>query len=60
MVYLTHEELEALRLKNIRELDQGECAREMKTSPSTFQRILASANKKVSQALVDGRAIEIA
>lgn len=59
IVELKNEELEALRLKNIKELDQRECAEIMKTSPATFQRILASANQKVSLALVEGKAIKI-
>ena len=59
VVNLTHEELEALRLKNIKNLEQVECAKLMKTSQSTFQRILSSAYKKVSEALIKGKAIEI-
>ena len=59
VVELTAEEAEALRLKNIRELDQIECAKSMKTSQSTFQRILSSAYKKVSQAIIKGKAIQI-
>ncbi|KKS91329.1 MAG: hypothetical protein UV67_C0031G0007 [Parcubacteria group bacterium GW2011_GWC1_43_12] len=59
LVYLTREELEALRLKNIDNLEQIECAEKMKTSQSTFQRILSSAYKKVSDALINGKAIEI-
>lgn len=59
VVELTAEEAEALRLKNVRDLDQTEAAKKMKTSQSTFQRILASANKKVSQALIEGKAIKI-
>ncbi len=58
-VELTIEELEALRLKNIKNLGQVECVKMMKTSPSTFQRILSSVYKKVSQALVKGEAIKI-
>lgn len=38
-------------------LDQGECAKRMKISQSTFQRILTSAHAKVSEALVKGKAI---
>jgi len=53
------EEIEALRLKNIEGLDQMECAQKMKTSQSTFQRILSSANQKVSDALINGKAIKI-
>lgn len=58
-VELTSEELEALRLKNIKNLDQKECAEEMKTSQSTFQRILSSAYKKISLALIKGQAIKV-
>lgn len=59
MVELTKEEVEALRLKNVKNLDQVECAKQMKTSQSTFQRILSSAYKKVSGAIVAGQAIKI-
>lgn len=58
-VELSHEELEALRLKNIENLDQIECARKMNTSQSTLQRILSSAYKKITQALIEGKAIKI-
>lgn len=56
---LSKEELEAVRLKNIQELHQEECARKMGVSQSTFQRILAAANKKIASALVEGKAIRI-
>lgn len=59
VVELSNEELEAIRLKNIEELDQRECAEKMNTSPATLQRILAAANKKIALALVEGRAIRI-
>jgi predicted DNA-binding protein (UPF0251 family) len=59
VVELTAEEAEALRLKNVKDLEQTEAAKKMKTSQSTFQRILASANKKVSEALIEGKAIKI-
>jgi predicted DNA-binding protein (UPF0251 family) len=59
VIELTAEEVEALRLKNINGLDQIACAKIMKTSQSTFQRILSSAHKKVSQALIEGKAIRI-
>ena len=58
-VELTAEELEALRLKNTKDLDQSEGAKLMKTSRSTFQRILSSAYKKITKALVEGKAIKI-
>ncbi|MBU4369172.1 DUF134 domain-containing protein [Patescibacteria group bacterium] len=58
-IELTAEELEVLRLKNIKDLDQSEGAKLMKTSRSTFQRILSSAYKKITKALVEGKAIKI-
>jgi len=59
VVELTHEEVEALRWKNTKGLDQKESAKKMNTSPSTFQRILASAYQKMSEALIEGKAIKI-
>jgi predicted DNA-binding protein (UPF0251 family) len=59
VVELTFEEAEALRLKNLEDLDQIECAKKMNTSQSTFQRILSSAYKKTSEALIEGKAIRI-
>jgi len=58
-VELSCEEVEALRLKNVKNLNQTQCAKKMNTSQSTFQRIINSAYKKVSQALIDGKAISI-
>ena len=58
-VLLTPEEAEALRLKNIKDLDQTKAAEEMHISQSSFQRILSSAYKKVSTALIEGKAITI-
>jgi uncharacterized protein len=58
-VELSLEEMEAIRLKNVEGLEQIEAAEKMKTSQSTFQRILASANKKIAEALVLGKAIKI-
>lgn len=59
VVDLSLEEVEALRLKSVEDFSQIECAKKMNTSQSTFQRILSSAYKKVSTALVNGMAIEI-
>jgi len=59
VVELTTEEVEALRLKNKKNLDQTKCAKQMKTSQSTFQRILSSAYKKITEALIQGKAIKI-
>ena len=59
MVELTVEEAEALRLRNIKDLDQIDCAKQMNTSQSTFQRILSSAYKKITEAVIEGKAIKI-
>jgi len=59
VVELTMEEAEALRLKNLKSFDQAECAKRMKTSSTTFQRILTSAYKKLSDAVINGKAIKI-
>jgi len=59
IVELTFEEAEALRLKNIKKLDQTGCAEYMKTSQSTFQRIISSAYEKISDAIVNGKGIKI-
>jgi len=58
-ISISNEELEALRLNDYLELNQKESAKKMATSQSTFQRILASARKKVTEALVKGKALRI-
>lgn len=58
-VVLKVEELEAMRLKDIEELNQEECAEKMQVSRQTFQNIIDSARKKVAIALTQGNAINI-
>ena len=58
-VELSLEELEALRLKNVEGFTQTVASEKMKTSQSTFQRILTSAYKKITEALIEGKAIKI-
>ena len=58
-VLLTVDEVEALRLKEIEELDQEAGAERMGISRPTFQRILASARKKAADAVLNGKAIRI-
>jgi len=53
------EELEAIRLKDLEGLEQGECADRMEVSRPTFQRILLSAREKIADSLVHGKAINI-
>lgn len=58
-VCLSVEELEAIRLKEIEDLEQVEGAERMGISRPTFQRILTSARRKVADALLHGKAIRI-
>jgi len=58
-VDLTLDEIEALRLCDLQNLEQVEAAKRMKISQSTLSRILISARKKIAQALIEGKAIKI-
>jgi predicted DNA-binding protein (UPF0251 family) len=58
-VCLLVEEVEAIRLKDLKGLEQEECAKKMRVSRATFHHILESARKKLAQALINGKAIEI-
>ena len=58
-VKLGADELEALRLCDFKNLSQVEAAKKMKISQSTLQRILGSARKKITEALIKGKAIRI-
>lgn len=58
-VCLSLEETEAIRLKDIEGLDQEGCAGRMNVSRPTVQRILESARKKITDALLNGKAIKI-
>jgi predicted DNA-binding protein (UPF0251 family) len=59
VIELSLEEVEALRLKNVKGLSQTDSAKEMHTSQSTLQRILNSAYIKISDAMINGKAIKI-
>ena len=59
IIELTYDEVECLRLNEIEELSQVDAAEKMQVHQSTFQRNLASARKKVAQALINGQAIKI-
>ena len=58
-VVLTLDEIEAMRLADAEGLYQEQVSEQMKVSRATVGRILASARKKVAQALVEGMAIRI-
>ncbi|MGQ9699471.1 MAG: DUF134 domain-containing protein [Candidatus Bipolaricaulaceae bacterium] len=58
-VFLQLDELEALRLCDLLDLDQEEAGRRMGVSRATVQRLLASGRAKVAEALVQGKALVI-
>lgn len=58
-IELTKAEFEAIRLKDFLELDQKECAEKIEVSQPTFHRLINSARKKISEAIVKGKAIKI-
>jgi len=58
-VILQVDEFEAVRLKDLEGLDQEECAKKMNISQPTFHRLVLSARKKISDAIVNGKAIKI-
>jgi predicted DNA-binding protein (UPF0251 family) len=58
-VRMTLDEFEAIRLADVERLLQDDAAARMEISRPTFGRVLASARRKVAQALVFGRALRI-
>ena len=59
VVEITLEEIEAYRLRHFEKLEQIEAGKQMKTSTSTYQRILYRAYDKIADALINGKAIKI-
>ena len=58
-INLTVEELEAMRLKDVEDLSQEDCAEQMGVSRQTFQLIIESGRTKLTSALLEGKAISI-
>ncbi len=58
-IELTFDELETLRLSNIEKLSQADAALKMNVHQSTFQRTTNRAREKITDALVNGKAIKI-
>lgn len=58
-VVLSLDEFEAMRLTYLEDYDQAKIAKQMKIHQSTISRILNSAHKKVTDALVNIKAIKI-
>ena len=59
IITLEKDEVEALKLKDLEGLNQEECAERMEISQPTFHRTLLNARKKLSDAIVNGKAIEL-
>lgn len=59
IIYMTLEELEAIRLMDLLKLDQIKSAEEMNISRGTLQRILNGAREKVADSLINGKKIII-
>jgi len=58
-IVLLPDELEALKLYEIDGLEQIKASVKMKISQPTFARLLGSANKKIAEAIIKGKAIRI-
>lgn len=58
-VNLTVDELEAIRLADYEGLSQEAGAEQMRISRATFGRIAAEARRKVTDALINGKAVQI-
>lgn len=58
-VVIKLDELEAIRLKDVEDLNQEQAAERMNVSRQTYQLILDSGRKKVAVALTEGRSIQI-
>ncbi len=56
---LTVEEVEAIRLTDYEGMSQEDAAAEMKVSRRTLARDLGSARKKIAEAFINGKAIEV-
>ncbi|MCL4366833.1 DUF134 domain-containing protein [Patescibacteria group bacterium] len=58
-ITLQPDELESLKLYEVDGLDQTTAAKQMRISQPTFARILDHAQRKVAEAIIKGKAIEI-
>ncbi len=58
-INLAVDEIEALRLADLDNIEQIKAAKKMNISQSTLQRILVSAHKKIAEAIILGKAIKI-
>jgi len=58
-VVLGVDEYEAVRLKDVKGLEQSQAAEQMHVSQPTFHRILLDARRKIADAIVHGKVLRI-
>ena len=58
-IELTLEEFESLKLIDVKMSSQSEAAEKMEVSQPSFSRTLQSARRKLSEAIINGKAIKI-
>ena len=58
-IIVSYDEFEAIRLKHFLNIDQTQAAKRMNISQPTFHRLIKSAQRKIAEALINGRAIKI-
>jgi predicted DNA-binding protein (UPF0251 family) len=58
-VGLNLDEVEAIRLADLEDLYQEQAAKKMNISRQTFGNIIQSAHKKIADAIINGKALQI-
>jgi predicted DNA-binding protein (UPF0251 family) len=58
-IIMTVEEYETIRLIDLEELNQEQCADTMEVARSTVQRIYDDARKKIADSLINGKVLKI-
>lgn len=58
-VVIGHDEVEAMRLKNLLGFPQEEAADQMGVSQPTFHRLINAAHQKIADAIINGKALRI-
>lgn len=58
-VFMSLEEYETIRLIDLNDMDQAQCAEEMGVARSTVQRLYMDARRKIAGCIVEGRMLKI-
>ncbi len=58
-ILIGHDEVEAMRLKNLLGFPQEEAANQMGVSQPTFHRLINAAHQKITDAIINGKALRI-